>query len=341
MKKTLSLLAAAIMAHGLSTNLQAAPGDLVLASGGPVTVEFLGSNAGFTSDMYLSSPDSVFIATGHITPVGTTVEIGTYGAGVELIFSIYVRDTGFTYYTGPGERNPDGALHGNVTDLGGGVYVVGFEDLFGGGDQDFDDIQFQVTGIVIAPPVDTDGDGIVDELDNCPTTPNTDQADLDVDGEGDACDADIDGDGVVNELDNCVLDPNPGQEDIDADGIGDTCDADSYPPVITSAQVSTAVLWPPNHRMVPVTLSVEATDPEGSPVTITIVSVTSSEPDNGLGDGDTAGDAQITGDLSVLLRAERAGKGPGRTYTITFEASDAEGHTTLGSINVYVPKSMR
>ena len=44
---------------------------------------------------------------------------------------------------------------------------------------------------------DADDDGVIDSApDNCPTTPNADQADLDQDGEGDACDADDDGDGV-------------------------------------------------------------------------------------------------------------------------------------------------
>lgn len=58
--------------------------------------------------------------------------------------------------------------------------------------------------------VDSDGDGVCDEDDNCVTTPNPDQADRDQDGVGDACD-------------NCVSTPNPGQEDADNNGIGDAC----------------------------------------------------------------------------------------------------------------------
>ena len=38
-----------------------------------------------------------------------------------------------------------------------------------------------------APPIDTDGDGIDNGLDNCTETPNADQADRDGDGLGDAC----------------------------------------------------------------------------------------------------------------------------------------------------------
>jgi beta-lactam-binding protein with PASTA domain len=54
---------------------------------------------------------------------------------------------------------------------------------------------------------DSDSDGIADALDNCPNDSNPDQADVDGDGAGDACDADIDGDGVEDTLDSCPLTP--------------------------------------------------------------------------------------------------------------------------------------
>jgi hypothetical protein len=76
---------------------------------------------------------------------------------------------------------------------------------------------------------DTDGDGIPDNTDNCPTTPNADQLDTDGDGIGDACDApppgtDGDGDGVLDDDDNCPSVSNPDQMDTDGDGIGDACE---------------------------------------------------------------------------------------------------------------------
>ena len=50
-------------------------------------------------------------------------------------------------------------------------------------------------------------------------------------------------------------------------------------------------------------------------------------------------DIQITGDLTLSLRAERSDDGNGRTYTITVETADAAGNTTQETTTVSVPKS--
>ena len=70
---------------------------------------------------------------------------------------------------------------------------------------------------------DIDGDGIPDIRDNCVSTSNADQADIDRDGLGDVC-QDFDRDGIPNAHDNCPNVPNVDQADQDGDGVGDVCD---------------------------------------------------------------------------------------------------------------------
>jgi hypothetical protein len=76
-------------------------------------------------------------------------------------------------------------------------------------------------------PNDTDNDGILNNIDNCPSIYNPNQSDIDKDGTGDLCDNDIDGDGFLNEVDNCPTIFSEQQVDLDGDGIDDACD--EYP----------------------------------------------------------------------------------------------------------------
>ena len=123
-----------------------------------------------------------------------------------------------------------------------------------------------------------------------------------------------------------------------------TCQAmvvDSTPPSI-SVDVTPDELWPPNHRMVNVGATVTAADTCG-PTSVVLESVASDEPDNGtgIGDGDTDNDIQHadtgTEDYSFKLRAERAGTGDGRVYTITYTATDGSGNQASGNALVNVP----
>jgi K319-like protein len=113
---------------------------------------------------------------------------------------------------------------------------------------------------------------------------------------------------------------------------------DTTPPVV-DLRVSPSTLWPPNHKLVDVHATVRVQ--ECGTFTVSLVSVTSSEPDNGTGDGDTVGDIQGadigTADTDFQLRAERSGGGPGRVYTIVYKVVDAVGLETTATAFVKVP----
>ena len=110
------------------------------------------------------------------------------------------------------------------------------------------------------------------------------------------------------------------------------------PPVISGLTASPNVLDPPNHKMVPVTLAVSATDDSGcGPPRCRIISVTSNEPADGVEDGSPAPDWEVTGDLTLSLRAERSGAGTGRVYTVTVQCTDILGKTATAAVTVSVP----
>jgi hypothetical protein len=115
---------------------------------------------------------------------------------------------------------------------------------------------------------------------------------------------------------------------------------DTTPPTIDSVTASPGVLWPPNHKLVPVAIHASVTDSCG-PVTWNIVSVTSNEAENAKGSGHTGPDWKITGDHTVSLRAERSGKSSGRVYTITVQAVDVGGNVTQAKVTVTVPHDQR
>jgi hypothetical protein len=115
---------------------------------------------------------------------------------------------------------------------------------------------------------------------------------------------------------------------------------DTTPPQIISATASPDLLWPPNHQMVPVTVTVVANDLADPAPIVRIVSISSNQPVNGTGDGDIGPDWAITGALTANLRAERAGSAE-RIYTITIEASDATGNSTLREVTVRVAQTSK
>lgn len=113
-------------------------------------------------------------------------------------------------------------------------------------------------------------------------------------------------------------------------------------PVSATATATPAILWPPNHQMVPVHVDVDVGSAPG-PVTIALLSISSSEPDDapGGGDGETEDDIQGsdpgTADFDFELRAERSGGGTGRVYTIVYSVTTEAGISSSATAFVTVP----
>jgi hypothetical protein len=119
--------------------------------------------------------------------------------------------------------------------------------------------------------------------------------------------------------------------------------SDLVPPEV-NACADPNLLWPPNHKLHDVHVDLVVFDLcDAAPVT-ELVAVSSNERDNGHGDGNTSGDIQGadlgTPDQDLALRAERAGPGSGRVYTIEYTSTDGAGNVGDGFAEVIVPHDM-
>ena len=115
---------------------------------------------------------------------------------------------------------------------------------------------------------------------------------------------------------------------------------DDAAPVLGDITVDKPSINYSNHKMVDVTVSYTATDNCGTPTPS--LSVTSNEPINGTGDGDTSPDWEIIDNHRVRLRAERAGTGgAGRIYTIRVTVTDNHGNSSFKTVTVTVPKNSK
>ncbi|MEA2138906.1 MAG: hypothetical protein QOG56_2056 [Solirubrobacteraceae bacterium] len=136
--------------HGAAAQAVTPPaglGDQLFATGGDITVEVLpGGIAGFTSELRLYDASGTFTKLATNRETGRVVTLPSRPVGEELVFGIYVVDTRNTFKIGPGDRNPDNVAHAVVKKTGERQFDVGFEDLFDGGDRDYDDNVFRFTG---------------------------------------------------------------------------------------------------------------------------------------------------------------------------------------------------
>lgn len=132
------------------------------------------------------------------------------------------------------------------------------------------------------------------------------------------------------------------------DGINDPVSRDLIVMIVDTSVPTLApvanhtILWPPNHNVVDIFINANAQDNSGIPVVLSAV-ITSNEPEDGLGDGDTAPDwsvpviDQMAGTIALQLRAERSGSGNGRVYTITITATDSSGNSSSANVEIIVP----
>jgi hypothetical protein len=158
------LLTAPVIAQAFPIAAPGTEGLLVLVGGtDPVIATYQGNSAAFSNDLYLmldgsgqpgddgNTSNDLFVFNNQTSAVGSTLNLGSFAVGTELIFRLFVNDTGYAYFTGPGSRNPDGLAHARVqTNWQPDETLVSFEDLFGTpeGPNGYNDLSFSFTNTV-------------------------------------------------------------------------------------------------------------------------------------------------------------------------------------------------
>jgi hypothetical protein len=113
-------------------------------------------------------------------------------------------------------------------------------------------------------------------------------------------------------------------------------DGSSGPPDCSQATPSVSVIWPPNHKMVPVQIN-GITDPGGLQVTVSITGIMQDEPVDARDEGRSWVDGNGVGTPTAFVRAARSRHGTGRIYFISFTATDTSSQSCSGTVEVFVP----
>lgn len=144
-----------------SWEVEAQPRNIVATVDSVVYVTALeGSLASNNNRMSLASPRAFSLYMSLDVTPGAEFSLGKVRGGTELIFQLESPDRS-VFQTGPGSRNPDNLVHAKILRLPGtSTFIVGWEDLYAGGDFDYDDVIFQVC---LVPLADADSDGTPDE----------------------------------------------------------------------------------------------------------------------------------------------------------------------------------
>jgi hypothetical protein len=114
---------------------------------------------------------------------------------------------------------------------------------------------------------------------------------------------------------------------------------DTTRPYFTRLSITPTRILANDQSLVTATITAVARDRVDAMPDVRIVNVTSDEPVSGTGAGDLAPDWEITGPLTLKLRAERDPRANGRIYTIYVAATDDAGNTQTRTLHVIVPKN--
>lgn len=136
---------------GISGNVSAFPiatggeGLAVVVSGtGDVIATFQGNSGSFSNDLYLAGQPGI-IFNNQSSIVGSTVNLGSFTVGTQLLFRLHVNNTGNDFFSGAAGLNPDNHAHANVQqNWQPNETLVSFEDLFNG-PFNYNDLSFSFT----------------------------------------------------------------------------------------------------------------------------------------------------------------------------------------------------
>ena len=150
MLRPCALAGAAALVGLLAGTSEATPiyGTLI-ATGGDVVVTFDSNGADYMSELFLDGAygdELGVLFNNKTTAVGTSKNLGSFEGGTELIFKLFVRETGDAFYTGDASRNLDSLIHATAYDRGDQL-LIGFEDVLGGGDLDYNDLVFAFSNV--------------------------------------------------------------------------------------------------------------------------------------------------------------------------------------------------
>lgn len=117
--------------------------DIYLPHGGKVTVKFLSKESVYENEFWIYAPKKKLLFKATDENVGKEFDVGTLRYPNRLTFALKTPE-GFTYYTRPA-LNPDCCDHVIKVQLNTHNWELRWEDLYGLGDRDFNDVVVKVT----------------------------------------------------------------------------------------------------------------------------------------------------------------------------------------------------